>query len=46
MDNAAAAYDDIMNEKVGEIAFDMPVRDESGEQEPDEQRLQHHSGAR
>ena len=31
MDNAAAAYDDIMNEKVGEIAFDMPVRDESGE---------------
>lgn len=31
MDNAAAAYDEIMDQKVGELAFDMLVRDESGE---------------
>ena len=31
MDNAAAVYDEIMDQKVGELAFDMLVRDESGE---------------
>ena len=31
MDDAAAVYDDLMDQKVGELAFDMRVRDESGE---------------
>lgn len=31
MDDAAAVYDDVMDQKVGEPAFDMRVQDESGE---------------